>query len=48
MGFTDGLRISEHYELEGTSGSRCEAFNVGDGSSQFNFPAFDVAKETTP
>jgi hypothetical protein len=42
MGLTDGLRISEHYDLEGTSGSRCEAFNVGDGSPQVNFPAFRV------
>ena len=25
MGITDGLRISEHYDLEGTSGTYCEA-----------------------
>ena len=30
MGFTDGIRISEHYDLEGTSGSRCEAFHLYD------------------
>jgi len=43
MGFMDGIGVSEHYDLEGTSGSRCEAFTVGNGNPQLNFPGFRVA-----
>ena len=44
IGLTDGLGISEHYDIEGTSGIRCEGFQVRDdvmrsedGSPQYDF-----------
>lgn len=44
IGLTDGLGISEHYDIEGTSGVRCEGFHIQDdimrsegGSPQYDF-----------
>jgi hypothetical protein len=36
IGLTDALGISEHYDIKGTSGIRCEGFQLSTDSVQFS------------
>ena len=37
IGLTDAWGISEHYDIEGTSGIRCEGFRLGTEDTAYNF-----------